>query len=291
MAALPPGVTGDDLDAAFAKKHLAKKATKSTPGGNGAGAASRRLPPSKSKSGSNPARRSPSVETQTTQTGTATTPAPALAPKPNPAKMGPGGEVMTDATKPPTPPKDTDLGDVVSGGKVTPAEGAVELPVRLGQTESAAEAPYVSQLLAMLGPNGSNATSGLAQYLQSLPPAMAATIKSGIGNQMSALAGMAPAIQAQAQQAGDAGMLANMLAAAKYQAVYRQGQYGAPTGYGIQPGTSTAVLLPGYQPTPLGQLYQTVVGGGEGLSSSTPSPFIEPTSPKNKQQGLPSIPQ
>jgi hypothetical protein len=163
------------------------------------------------------------------------------------------------------------LATVVAGGNVTPDQGTAQVPFRLGQAEMTAEQPYINQLTQLLGPNGQSATSGLGEYLKNLPPQMANTIQQGIGAEMADLSKIGPAIQSQAQQAGQAGELTNLLNAAKYQEIYKQALYGAP------PPANT----------PLGQLYQQVVAGGNALtgtlpttsptgSSSTPGPSANP---------------
>jgi hypothetical protein len=170
--------------------------------------------------------------------------------------------LMSVATGPgtsPAAPADTNLNAVVAGGKTTPDQGTTQAPFRLGQAEAQAEQPYVSQLAQLLGPSGQSATSGLDEYLKNLPPQMAQTIQQGLGKEMSALSDIGPAIQGQAQQAGQAGELTNLLNAAKYQEIYKQALYGSP------PPANT----------PIGQLYQQVVAGGNALTGSLPA--VSPT--------------
>jgi len=172
----------------------------------------------------------------------------ATAPAPPPKKAAPT-----------PPPSDTNLGNVVAGGKVVPTQGTEQQPFRLGQAETQVLQPYIDQLNQLLGPSGQSATSGLTEYLKNLPPGIASTIQKGLGAEMQALSGIGPAIGQQAQQAGQAGELTNLLNAARYQEIYKQALYGTA------PPTNT----------PLGQLYQQVVTGGNELTGALPA--VSPT--------------
>jgi hypothetical protein len=140
----------------------------------------------------------------------------------------------------------------------------------LSAADTAAAAPYVSQLYAALGiqPGGqatanSEIPGGLAQYLTNVPSNIAQTLTQGANTEATANQGMIGAEQSAMNNAGNAGLLGDLLNAAKYQAIYKQTDYATP------PPTNT----------PLGQLYRTVVSGGNALTggtSTTTNPFNSP---------------
>jgi hypothetical protein len=95
---------------------------------------------------------------------------------------------------------------------------------------------------------------GIGAYLQgtNLPAGIAQSLQQGNQAEDKALAGMGPALQSEANQSGSAGLLADLLNAAKYQAIYKQSLYGA-----APPANTTE-----------GQLYQQVTAGGGALTGT-----------------------
>lgn len=143
----------------------------------------------------------------------------------------------------------------------------------LAQADQTAAAPYVNELYAALGIKpGQQATAnseipgGLAQYLTNVPANERATLTSGLNNEAQADQGMIGAAQNQMSEAGNAGLLSDLLNAARYQAIYKQGLY-APA-----PPSNTS----------LGQLYNTVVSGGNALAGGAPGATT--TNPFNSTQ-------
>lgn len=112
-------------------------------------------------------------------------------------------------------------------------------------------APYIQQSQQAAAQAGQQ---GIAQYLQgsNLPAGIAQSLQQGNQAEDKALSGMGPALQSEANQSGNAGLLADLLNAAKYQAIYKQSLYGAA------PAANTTE----------GQLYQQVTAGGGALTGT-----------------------
>jgi hypothetical protein len=165
-----------------------------------------------------------------------------------------------------------------------------EQPFNLGTADTAAAAPYVNALYSALGiaPGGqatanSEIPGGLAQYLTNVPSNIASTLTQGLNKEATADQSMIGAEKTAMGNAGNAGLLGDLLNAAKYQAIYKQSDYAPP------PPANT----------PLGQLYQTVVAGGDQLagtsSSTTTNPFgpqpgtKNPSGTKNPYSAPPNV--
>jgi hypothetical protein len=157
-----------------------------------------------------------------------------------------------------------------------------EVPFDLTSALQQAVAPYVNQLYQQLGvgtnakgqPTGqasanSEIPGGLAQYLTNVPANIAQTLTSGLNNEAQANQGMGAAITDQINNAGQAGLLTDLLNAAKYQAIYKQADF-APS-----PSPST----------PLGQLYTTVQNAGNALLTGSTSLPSGTKSPNGKVTG------
>lgn len=179
-----------------------------------------------------------------------------------------GGATKVGGGQPaaPTPAKTKVKGKSKSS---TPKEQQFDL----GTADTAAAAPYVSQLYAALGiaPGGtatanSEIPGGLGQYLTNVPSNIASTLTQGLNTAAGADQSMIGAEKTAMNDAGSAGLLGDLLNAAKYQAIYKQGLY-APA-----PASNT----------PLGQLYQTVVSGGNQLAGGSPTSTT--TNPFNSTQ-------
>lgn len=137
-----------------------------------------------------------------------------------------------------------------------------EQKFNLSAADTAAAAPYVNALYSALGiaPGGqatanSEIPGGLAQYLTNVPSNIASTLTAGLNKEATADQSMIGAEKTAMNDAGSAGLLGDLLNAAKYQAIYKQGLY-APA-----PPANT----------PLGQLYGTVVAGGNQLAGGSPT--------------------
>lgn len=122
-----------------------------------------------------------------------------------------------------------------------------------------------SQNLAQLT---TQAEPSLAGYLQAIgavggPLAGQAqqAVQQGAENTVGALAPMSGDLQSQIANAAAAGQLQDLLAAAKYQAIYKQSQYG-------QPPTNNPQLK---------SLYNTVVQGGNALTGALPGLSTQPS--------------
>jgi hypothetical protein len=119
-------------------------------------------------------------------------------------------------------------------------------------------APDLSQYLGQIQ-QGLAANPGLGVSDASL----AGALTSGLANIGRTNQGYAPAIAAQGSQAGQAGLLADLLNAAKYQAIYKQTDFGSPPTNAQDPA--------------LAQLYASVVAGGNQLTNTLPTSITSPT--------------
>jgi hypothetical protein len=190
--------------------------------------------------------------------------------------VGLAGDVKNAVSPPasPTPPSTGAKTKTKAGGKgKAKSSTPKEQPFDLGAADTAAAAPYVSQLYAALGiaPGGtatanSEIPGGLGQYLTNVPSNIASTLTQGLNTAAGADQSMIGAEKTAMNDAGSAGLLGDLLNAAKYQAIYKQGLY-APA-----PASNT----------PLGQLYQTVVSGGNQLAGGSPTSTT--TNPFNSTQ-------
>lgn len=159
----------------------------------------------------------------------------------------------------------------------------VQVPFDLSKAVQQAASPYELQMLQALGinhagqgaPTAGSAIPGLAEYLKYVNPQTAQTIQSGLNNVVSAEGQMPGAINAALSNEGNAGMLTDLLNAARYQAIYKQNLYGSPGGTKDAAG----------QPNPLAQLFNDVTQAGlsvfgSGGNQTVPGGTKSPTNPQ-----------
>ena len=137
---------------------------------------------------------------------------------------------------------------------------------------SSALTAYIQPYISGLAQAGQSGVPGLSTYLSALRSsgapesgAIAQTLQHGLDQVSRDVAGMGPALQEQAAGAGNAGLLSDLLNAAKYQAIYKQSLYG-----------------PRPSDPSLASLWDQVVQGGSALTSNFPG-----TSPTSASPGSP----
>ena len=193
---------------------------------------------------------------------------------------GPGNEAGK-ATKPLTAKVKLDLATALKP-LLAPEENSIKASNAAG---AASAGPGASKQMQQ----ASTAAPGLSQYLGQIQQGLAAdpalgpaggsglagALTSGLAQVCQANQQMPGAIAAQGSQAGSAGLLADLLNAAKYQAIYKQTDFGAPPNQAQDPA--------------LAQLYSSVVAGGNQLTNTLPASITQPAKTGGGASPAPAI--
>lgn len=134
-------------------------------------------------------------------------------------------------------------------------------------------APYENQLKQLAAQN-QGGPPGLAQYLQNVPAGIAQTITAGLGKEGQDMQGMEGAIASQIKETGNAGLLTDLLNAAKYQQIYKGNSFGQVPSTG----------------SPIGTLYNKVIATGNALNPGfAASPGTNPSQIKAATGSAPHL--
>lgn len=171
--------------------------------------------------------------------------------------------------KPPKPLTESVKLNLASALKplLAPYESAITAANAAG---AATAGPGASQQMQQ----ASAADPGLAQYLGQIGQGLSADpslgsaagldqiLTSGLAKVGQANQSLPGAIATQASQSGNAGLLADLLNAARYQAIYKQADFGSPPSQSQDPA--------------LAQLYSSVIAGGNQLTNTLPTSITQP---------------